>query len=71
MAECLVLYPSPNVVESLVGELHDMERVCDLGGAGQHCGEREPPRPRQIQRRPGDAIEPRLVLFGELPVRAD
>ena len=65
MTEGLVLYPSANIVESLIGEFHEMERIGDLDCAGQHRGERQPPRPREIQRGPSDAIEPRPVPFGE------
>src|SRR6202022_2305022 len=36
MTERLVLHPSATLIELLVRELHDMKRVCDLGGVGEH-----------------------------------
>ena len=59
MAERLVLHPAAALIELVVRELHDMERVGDLDGVGQHRVEHRPIRARQIQRRPRDVRPPR------------
>src|SRR5690606_8419470 len=47
VAEGLVLDPAADLVEPLVGQRHEVERVCDLAGVGEHRVEREPPRARE------------------------
>jgi hypothetical protein len=44
MAERLVLHPPSTLVERLVGELDDVERVGDLHGVGEHRVEHRPIR---------------------------
>ena len=44
-AEGLVLDPTPHFVETGVRQLHQVERIGDLGGIGEHRGERQAPRP--------------------------
>lgn len=65
VAEGVVLHSAADFVEALVGQLHHVEGVRDLGGVGQHRVERQAPRPRQVQHRPRDGIEPGLGLIAE------
>ena len=44
VAEGLVLHPPPALVELVVGELHHMERIGDLGGTRHHRVEDRPIR---------------------------
>ena len=60
MAQGLVLDPPADLVDPLVGQLHQMERVGDLDRVGQHGVERQPPRTRQVQHRPPNGVAPRL-----------
>ena len=46
MTECVVLHAAPALIERGVGELHDMERISDLDGVGQHRVEHRPIRRR-------------------------
>src|ERR1700722_12994066 len=58
MTERLVLYPPTALVETLVGQAYQVERVGDLDGVGQHGVEHGPIRPRQIQRGPYNPAPP-------------
>ncbi len=60
VAEGLVLDAAAYLVELRVGELHEVERIGDLGGGREHRVEREAPRARQVQHRPPDRVEPRF-----------
>jgi len=55
VAEGVVLDPPSDLVEAPVRELHQMERIGDLVGVGEHRVERQTPGPRQVQHRPQDA----------------
>lgn len=60
MAEGLVLHAAADLVEALVGELHQVKGISDLVGVGQHRVERQAPGPRQVQHRPADRVSPAL-----------
>jgi hypothetical protein len=45
VAEGLVLHATADLVETLVGQLRDVERIGDLGRPGQHRVEGQPPGP--------------------------
>jgi hypothetical protein len=70
VAEGLVLDPAANLIETLVGQLDQVERVRDLGRPGQHGVEGEPPRAGQVQDRPVDPLAPRGRPGCEPPARA-
>src|SRR5205807_4919650 len=69
MTEGLVLDPAAALVELLVRELHQMERIRDLNRVGQHRVEHRPIRTRQIQRRPLDVRPPLVAACCEPPGR--
>jgi hypothetical protein len=69
MTEGLVLDPSATLVELLVRELDQMERILDLNRVGQHRVEHRPIRTPQIQRRVRDVRPPLVAAFGEPPGR--
>ena len=54
-----------DVVEPLIGDAHDLERIGDLGGVGQHRVRGRPVRPGQVEGDPVDPCLPVLVPFGE------
>ena len=66
VTERLVLDPPPALVQLGVGELHEMKRVGDLGGVGDHRVEHGPVRARQVKGRPPDPAAPGITPFGEL-----
>jgi hypothetical protein len=49
----------------VVGERHDVIRVGDLHGVGEHRFEHHPIRAREIERRPADPVPPRRGSGGE------
>ena len=59
MAERLVLHPPSALIERLVRQAHDVERVSDLDGVGEHRVEHRLVGRGQIERRPGDPGPPR------------
>ncbi len=65
VSEGLVLDTASALIERGVRELHDVERVSNLGGIGEHRVEHGAIRRRQIQRGPLDLVPPRLVACGE------
>ncbi len=67
VTEGLVLDPPAALIG--VGELHEMERIGDLGGVGDHRVEHRPVRAGQIERRPTDLLEPRVAALGEPSAR--
>jgi hypothetical protein len=71
VAEGLVLHAAPALIERLVGELHDVERIGDLDSVGEHRVEHRAIRRRQIERRPLDPRPPRRVSGGEPAARFD
>ena len=71
VAEGLVLHTTAALVERGVGELHDVERIGDLVGVGQHRVEHRPVRGGQIERRPLDLGPPGVVAGGEPAARLD
>jgi hypothetical protein len=67
----LVLHSAAALIEFGVGELHDVERIGDLGGVRNHGVEHAAIGPGQIQRRPGDPGEPFGAALGEPAARLD
>ena len=65
MTERLVLHPASTLIQHLVGEAHDVERVRDLDGVREHRVEHRLVGRREIQRRPCDPGPPRLRSGGE------
>ena len=70
VAERLVLHPASTLIERLVRQLHDVERVSDLDGVGEHRVEHRLVGRREIQRRPGDPGPPRFGSGGEPGARS-
>ena len=58
VAERVVLHAATGLVEHEVGELHHMERICDLDGVREHRVEHRPIRPGQIEGCPLDRLTP-------------
>ena len=58
VAQRLVLDPAAHVVEGVVAQPHDVERVRDLSGFGHRGVERGPVRAREVQHRPADSRAP-------------
>ena len=65
----LVLHAPAALIELVVRELHDMERIGDLDRVGHHRVEHQPIRARQIQRRVCDVREPLAPACFEPPAR--
>ena len=53
-----VLHPAADIVETVVREHHQVERISSLCCAREHRGGRQAPRTGQNQGRPVDAVEP-------------
>lgn len=73
MAHSLVLDSAADLVETGVGQLHQMKRISDLDRTGEHRVERQAPRPRQVQNGPNYGVKPVLVTVrqpGASPGRA-
>ena len=58
VAQRLVLDPAAHVVEGVVAQPHDVERVRDLSGFGHSGVERGPVGAREVQHRPADRLAP-------------
>ena len=69
MADRLVLHPSAALIELRVGQLHDVERVGDLDGVGEHRVEHRPVRAGQIQVAQAIVRPPRVGAGGQPPAR--
>ena len=69
MSEGLVLHPTPTLIESGVGKLHDVEWIRDLDGVREHRVEHRPIGGRQIERRPLDPSSPLVTAFGQPSAR--
>ena len=65
MAQSVVLHPASDFVETLVGQPHQMERVGDLDGVGQHRVEHGPIRPAQVHGHEIDVGQPALTPAGQ------
>jgi hypothetical protein len=61
MPDRFVLDAAAALIELVVREFHDMERVCDLDRVGHHRVEHHPIRARPIERRPFNLGEPRVA----------
>lgn len=71
MTDRLVLHASAALVELVVREFHDVERIRDLDGVGEHRVEHRPIRTRQIKRRPFDVRPPLLRTRSKPAARLD
>lgn len=58
VAACVVLHPTADLVEGLVGETHDVERIGDLGRLRQHRVEHAAIGAGQVERGPPDPVHP-------------
>src|SRR3974390_924188 len=65
MSEGVVLHPTADLVEALVGQPHEMERVSDRDGGGQHGVENCLVRAGQIEGDPGDLGQPARTAPGQ------
>ena len=67
MAEGVVLDSAAHLVDVVVGEADDVERVGDLAGVGQRHVEGAPVRPGEPQHTPVDTLAPRLGVIQQPP----
>jgi hypothetical protein len=70
VTERFVLHASAALIELLVRELYQVERIGDLDRVGKHRVEHRPIRSRQIQRRVFDSREPFVATRLEPPPRS-